>query len=129
MRTYVLMRTRRIFERCAGEPATKTCKLCGLEKPIAEFEVRADSQRRRYFCAECRRAYQRRRWAEAHPPRPYAKRLRSAASLECTRCHERKPGTEFPRKRAGGELVQSWCTECYSTYNAERYRALRDTEI
>ena len=109
--------------------AVQTCSKCGLTKEVSAFAFRSDTHRRRGTCKECLKAYQRRRYAEAHPSAGTGGRLVTAESLRCNRCGEMKAGSDFPLRNHRSNRVHSWCRECFSKYKAQRYVALRPQEI
>lgn len=107
--------------------ATQTCRSCGETKPIEEFDVRADTGKRKTQCKDCRRKYQNERNArlDPHEPRP-ARVAGTTELLRCTRCGELKPAEAFPRKQRAGPALQPWCRQCFHEVHAAHYAADRD---
>lgn len=109
-----------------GTP-TQRCHRCCLTKATGAFDVRADTGRSRSICRECRRAYQRSRYAPA-PPRP--QRLAGGPSnvLRCTRCGLEKTLDQFPPVRRGEPRLQSWCRACFAEVNERNYQPYYERE-
>jgi hypothetical protein len=106
---------------------TQTCRTCGEAKPLTEFDIRADTGKHRTSCKDCRRAYQR---AGAGVPGPRAIRVVGAAELlPCGRCGALKPWTEFPRRGGDSYRLNTWCTECFAAYKAERHQSNHEREM
>lgn len=105
--------------------ATQRCRTCGEVKPLSEFDVRADTGKRRGQCKKCRRGYQRGRLPRSErPPRLFD----LDAVFRCTRCGQMKPASEFPPRLTGSRQLQSWCRSCFREHNARNYRANHDRE-
>lgn len=108
----------------------QTCRVCGLTKPLAEFDKRSDRGKYHRICKACRRDYQRQRLRRLHPPAIRSKRVfGTAETFVCTRCGRSLPGEAFPRKAKGSLFLQSWCRECFSAFNTANYAANRPREI
>lgn len=106
------------------------CRTCGEVKPLTEFDIRADTGRRRTQCKACRRAYQLRRYLESAPPKTRCSRLAGTADLfRCIRCGEMKPASAFNARASGSAFLHSWCKACFSTYKAERHQLNHDREM
>ena len=102
----------------------RTCRTCGELKSVEEFDVRADSGKRRTECRACRRKRQRK-------PIDHANEQASALDApmkRCTRCGEVKPVAEFPRSSRSRDKRQSWCRACFSIVNGAYYASNRDRE-
>ncbi len=109
---------------------TYVCRTCGESRPIEEFDVRADTGKRKTQCRDCRRAYQNARNARLHPHEPKPRRVTGTTELlRCTRCGGMKPATAFPPRRRGQETLQTWCRDCFAEVNGRRYRAKHATEL
>lgn len=107
----------------------RTCKRCGETKPLAEFDVRADTGRHRWMCRACRRAYQRARCERSEDT---SRSSRIAALREfypCRRCGQMKSADEFPRRARASRRLHSWCRACFSKYKADRHAQNRDREL
>ena len=104
-----------------------TCLKCGETKRIEEFDVRADTGKRRTECKSCRRA---RQSAPLDPARTRSKRLAGTPDLLlCLRCGVLKPWTEFTKRGRNSNHLQSWCKACFSAYKAERHRTNHEREM
>jgi hypothetical protein len=95
---------------------TQTCRTCGETKPIEEFDVRADTGKRRTQCKSCRRA---RQLAPADPARTRSKRL--AGTPDLLRC--------LTKRGRNSKRLQSWCKACLSAYQAERHQNNHEREM
>lgn len=108
----------------------KTCTNCGETKPLDEFEIRADTGRRRNRCNDCRRVYQLQLYRRKDPSTVRTNRMIGAAAiLPCSHCGELKPASEFPRRGTGSLFLQCWCRACFSAYKAERHEGLHESEM
>lgn len=113
-----------------GPDQMQKCRACGELKPLSDFDVRADSGKRRTHCRNCRRVYQNARNGRLHPPASRPARVVGAPELlKCTRCGELKPAGAFPRRRRGGEKLQTWCRDCFAEVNDRRYRVMHESEL
>lgn len=110
----------------ATAPAQK-CRTCGETKPLAEFDIRADTGKRKTQCKGCRRAYQNQRNSPLDPDKPRAARVVGTTELlTCTRCGEMKPSEAFPRRKRDGSRLQSWCRDCFAEVKAVHYAEHRE---
>jgi hypothetical protein len=105
----------------------QTCRNCGDTKPLDEFDIRADTGKRRTECKSCRRARQRldierSLWRTAYV-------VGAPEALKCSRCGESKPWTDFPRRGRDSLLLHTWCKPCFSIYKAERHQRLHEREM
>jgi len=105
------------------------CTECGEAKPFAEFDIRADTGRRRSMCKPCRRAYQRSRWPWTIDPARSTRVIGMRDLYPCTRCRELKPADAFQLRFRHSVIIQSWCRECLRAYRAERHVRLHEREI
>lgn len=113
-------------------PATKTrtCRVCGETKALAEFDKRGDVSQYHRVCKACRRDYQRQRLLRTPLPVSRSKRVfGTGETFLCTRCGRSLPGEAFPRKAKGSLFLQSWCRDCFSAFNWANYAANRPREI
>ena len=106
------------------------CSRCAELRHEIEFDVRADTGKRRRTCKACRRVSQRLRLQSADPRAPRSQRIvGSRETFTCTRCQRSLPDAAFPRKAKGSRFLQSWCRECFSTFNRQNYLDNRAREI
>jgi hypothetical protein len=101
----------------------QTCRTCRETKPLADFDVRADTGKPATRCKGCRRDYQREWLRGRRPPgdSDSSRRLGAADMFRCSRCGQLKPATEFPPKRRGESQLQSWCRACFAENGAKHY--------
>ena len=110
--------------------ATQSCRTCGELKPIEEFDVRADTGRRRTQCKACRREYQLRRYRLVAPESSRWTRIIGAAELFlCIRCQEMRPAEAFPTRASGSVYLHSWCKSCFAKYKADRHQRHHEREM
>ncbi len=109
--------------------AVQRCRSCGEVKPVDEFDLRADTGRRRSTCSSCRRDYQRARWPWSVNPSRSTRVIGRREMYPCRRCAEMKPAEAFQRRFRGSSVLQSWCRACIAAYNAERHQRLHDTQM
>jgi hypothetical protein len=108
----------------------QTCRTCGETKPITEFDIRADTGKRRTRCKACRRAYQLARYLDSAPPSTRRSRLIGAQELfRCGKCRELKPADAFHPRASGSRYLHSWCKACFSAYKAARHRQNHEREM
>jgi len=106
------------------------CASCSESKPTTEFDIRADTGKRRSQCKACRRESQRQRLTCTNPPAPRSKRIvGSRETFTCTRCFRALPAEAFPRKARGSLFLQSWCRGCFSDFNRANYAANKERDI
>ncbi len=109
--------------------ATPQCRTCGGVRPVSEFDIRADTGRRKTQCKACRRSYQNARNSRTNASVSRQARLAGTNELlSCTRCGMFKPAAAFPRKRRDSERLHSWCRECSADVKARRYAGNRERE-
>jgi len=126
------------MSRATTHVETKSCVLCGREKPLAVFRLSRTGRKLSPKCWVCRYLAARtpRGRLKALPPSPFdASRSPSAAeppvTRVCRRCGEEKPLAEFYLNRAKGRRT-SPCRRCiraamrrYYAENRERLIPLR----
>jgi hypothetical protein len=103
--------------------AEQTCRTCHQTKPLAEFDLRADTGRPATQCKDCRRDYQR-EWLRAQRPPStpsLPRRLGGADMFRCSRCGQLKLATEFPPRRRGEFQLHYWCRACFAQNGAKHY--------
>ena len=105
----------------------RQCRTCGDRKPIDEFDIRADTGRRRTECKECRRVYQRSRLPAARIRTRFV--VGTSELLPCRSCGELKAWTEFPRRSRHSHRLQTWCKTCFAAYKAERHQRNHEREM
>jgi len=105
----------------------QTCRTCGQDKQLSEFDIRSDTGNHRTECKACRRERQRR------PLDPTRRRTQwfvgNTEPLRCRKCGALKPWTEFPRRGRDSGRLQTWCKECFAAYKAERHKRNHDSEM
>jgi hypothetical protein len=105
----------------------QTCRTCGESKPLEEFDLRADTGKRRTQCKACRRVYQ---TSPVDPSRTRTKWLVGTdALLVCRKCGMAKPWTEFPRRGRNSHRLQTWCKLCVAAYQAKHHRDNHEREM
>lgn len=109
-------------------PLSRACSKCMIVRPLADFDMRADTGRRRAACRFCRRAYQRQRFGDATSTRSL-RMIGSAPAFRCGRCGQFKVAEEFHRRATLSLRLHSWCRRCFSEYKISRYNANRGREI
>jgi hypothetical protein len=101
----------------------RTCRTCLEAKPLADFDVRADTGKPATRCKDCRRDYQR-EWLRGQRPPSLARsprRLGAADMFRCSRCGQFKLAIEFPPRRRGEPALHSWCRACFAENGAKHY--------
>lgn len=107
----------------------KTCRKCGVLKPLAEFDLRADTGKPRGSCKACRRQYQQERWQCSTNPNRSRRVIGALDLYPCRRCGEFKSANDFNRRAVGSRYLHSWCKVCFAAYKAERHVRLHDREM
>ena len=97
----------------------RTCRTCGVEQSLSEFDIRADTGKYRTECKSCRRLRQRRPVNESR--RRSRRIVGTSELLQCLKCREFKAASEFPRRGRDSHLLQTWCKACFSAYKKERH--------
>ena len=105
------------------------CTGCGEAKPLTEFDLRADTGKRRTRCKSCRRAYQVARWLWSVNPDRSSRVVGTRELFPCRSCNEMKSADAFQRRWRGSNVLQSWCRPCVAAYNQARHIRLHDTEM
>lgn len=105
------------------------CRSCGEVKPDEEFDIRADTGKRRSTCKSCRRDYQRQRWECSIDVSRSSRFIGRSERYTCRRCGEVKPADEFPRRSRTSNYLHSWCKQCFSKYMADRHIKNHDREM
>lgn len=99
-----------------GIPETKTCKKCGVDKPLEEFHHNKNFKDGRYrTCKMCRRAANKKRYKENKTKNPIPSKAQEpeAETKLCQNCKKIKPITKFPFKDENSDERAPYCTPCY----------------
>ena len=107
----------------------QACRSCREMKAPAEFDVRADTEKRTTLCKVCRRTYQRERWQRIHPPRIKIPADCHPEIKACGRCGEIKLVDEFAISSRSSDGRQSWCRDCFSEVHSSQYEQHRAREL
>ena len=105
----------------------QVCRRCQVSRPISEFDLRSDTGKRRGVCKSCRRTAQ--RLPLDAPRRLTTFLVGSTDLLQCRKCGESKPWTEFPGRGKTSDRLQTWCKACFSKYKAERHQKNHEREM
>lgn len=108
---------------------TQVCTGCGEAKPLAEFDVRADTGKHRTTCKDCRRTYQKSRWLWCVNPERSTRAVGSRELFPCRSCGQMKPAVDFQLRHRDSNRLQSWCRQCLSAYKAARHIRFHEREI
>ena len=93
---------------------TRTCKKCGLAKPLDQFSAWPKDRR----CRDCRNAYQR-EWKRKHPSLRHEilyDQEGEPLPKTCRRCRTLKPAREFWKDALQSDGLSQWCVECRQQY-------------
>jgi hypothetical protein len=103
--------------------AERTCRTCHETKPLAEFDIRADTGKPTTRCKACRRSYQREWLSRQRQPNlaSSGRRLGAADMFRCSRCGQLKLAIEFPPRKRGEPALHSWCRACFAENGAKHY--------
>jgi hypothetical protein len=95
----------------------KTCRDCGLAKPLDQFHPHPQMKDGRYnYCVECHRRrnrerYYRRKGGDLRDNRR-TRPLESDGYRTCPDCGERKPASEFAAKSRTADGLHTYCRPC-----------------
>jgi hypothetical protein len=114
---------------------TKTCRLCGVAKPLSDFSV--DSRRNgartsrggKGVASQCKHCLAERRKPGIHAERETGRRLAAAGLKRCASCREIKPVSDFHVRRASRDGLAYKCAACvkqacreWKTANPDAFR-------
>jgi hypothetical protein len=68
-------------------PETQECRVCGVEKPLDEFQFRADTGRHRTECKDCQQV-RKNAWRKSNPQRHREYQRRYSQTHEMTSAEE-----------------------------------------
>ncbi len=91
----------------------RVCRVCHLHLPSTFFSL---AEGESYPCLCCHAERQKRHRAAAVPP------LELPAHKRCSRCKMVKDASDFCRKKASSDGLQSWCKDCM-TISSKKFRA------
>ena len=109
---------------------TKTCKKCGIEKDISEFEPRYEKPGKfRDQCILCQNLYRKKWYAEKKGiKRLHRKEVREADPKFCVGCKTEKRLTEFGWHDRAKRQHRSICRDCVSEHSHDYYQSPRGKE-
>lgn len=113
------MREKRKLSHISG---SKTCRDCGLQKPLLEFTVHKESKDRlSNHCRSCQKK-RRRQSYERNRTRLAEKLL--TGTKRCRQCGETKPTQEFHRNYANLEGLHNLCKTCRRASDKRRFEKI-----